>query len=578
MAGLSGYIITFIIALCATVIGGTIVQLIRPLYIDRIEDTKSAAQNLTAFFIFTFTSFALGLLLYLPFGVVLAIGLGLTFGVSTARYWLILDCYGLETASAEKQTTFATLKSQLADGGLGVKRYNHYLGWALDRVDRFFGDADPAVKTLWPGAFGFEGNKPFWTAPAYDRCLSIALIYPLAMLSIVWGISGEIGAVELALGLRDDVAWWLRLPFLILLAVMAGTAFATKNIASSRVQLAAVVTFFYAGLFGYNAAAAADSLGVGLVFFLVVGVFVFSGVTATASAIAFIIAASIGDVLFGDIVADVVDENVVAGLFAVFGVAFGLLAVIVAFVAAFASVYNRARAQKRQGQFLAGFSMLFLLSCYVVALGLGGGDNWEPVSSILLFFGVLTLVNAPFDWLSIGLTRALLRRGVEAGGIAPVLLALVDVVLATLLIVVLAAAMVFAVDLFEVAGRTKIIDVAGVLDALADPVQRLETKYWWIYATLFSTLIPSLLNVALAALSFMRGIIPFHRRVAGRMLTGGETVGTSWWMAPALGLEVVGAAMIGLYLSYLWIFKAVPLLFQPFEWLIPMLRWVAGLV
>ena len=40
--------------------------------------------------------------------------------------------------------------------------------------------------------------------------------------------------------------------------------------------------------------------------------------------------------------------------------------------------------------------------------------------------GLLTLLNAPFDWASLGLTRALLRRGLELGGWWPYLLALVD--------------------------------------------------------------------------------------------------------------------------------------------------------
>jgi hypothetical protein len=35
---------------------------------------------------------------------------------------------------------------------------------------------------------------------------------------------------------------------------------------------------------------------------------------------------------------------------------------------------------------------------------------------MLLFLGLLTLLNAPFVWVSLGLTRALLRWGLELGG------------------------------------------------------------------------------------------------------------------------------------------------------------------
>lgn len=545
MAGISGYIIGGAIALVVAVFGGTIVQLIKRLYIDEIKDTQSAAQNLTAFFIFVFTSVALGALFCQPFGVVLAVGLGLTFGVATARYWLILNCYGDSGASADKHAIFATFKERLAEGGLGVKRYEQYLGWALDRVDRFFGDADPAVKTLWPGAFGFKGAKPFWTAPAYSRCLSVGLLYPILVLFVVWGISGNVGPGEAALMIRKGVKWSERMLFLTALGIMlvAGLSLRLANAAKhNKTSIAALAVMFFA---------------FSCIFFIIGnGVFIFAGAFTLVGYNGLLLMAPVAFIHTSR------EAAVLAGLFT----SFVLL------------VDDESQNWNQKGHVLLVFSIVSAILYYYCAYSLSGSKGWDVGGALLLFVGVLTLVNAPFDWLSIGLTRALLRRGVEVGGFAPIWLALLDLVIATLLIVVLAAAMVFAVDLFEVAGRTKIIDVAGVLDALADPVQRLETKYWWIYATLFSTLIPSLLNVALAALSFMRGIIPFHRRVADRMLIGGNTVGTSWWMAPALGLEVVGAAMAGVLLTYLWIFKAVPLLFQPFEWLIPMLRWVAGLV
>jgi hypothetical protein len=41
---------------------------------------------------------------------------------------------------------------------------------------------------------------------------------------------------------------------------------------------------------------------------------------------------------------------------------------------------------------------------------------WQMLGPLLLFLGLLTLLNAPFDWVSVGLTRALLRRGPELGG------------------------------------------------------------------------------------------------------------------------------------------------------------------
>jgi len=69
---------------------------------------------------------------------------------------------------------------------------------------------------------------------------------------------------------------------------------------------------------------------------------------------------------------------------------------------------------------------VMILACFAAApltsLPEGGGVS----GPLLLFLGLLTLLNAPFDWASRGLTRALLRRGLERGGWWPYLLALVD--------------------------------------------------------------------------------------------------------------------------------------------------------
>jgi hypothetical protein len=52
----------------------------------------------------------------------------------------------------------------------------------------------------------------------------------------------------------------------------------------------------------------------------------------------------------------------------------------------------------------------------VDAYFLAPGPFWLDSGPLLLFLGLLTLLNAPFDWASLGLTRALLRRGLELKG------------------------------------------------------------------------------------------------------------------------------------------------------------------
>lgn len=71
------------------------------------------------------------------------------------------------------------------------------------------------------------------------------------------------------------------------------------------------------------------------------------------------------------------------------------------------------------------------------------------VGPFLLFLGLLTLLNAPFDWASLGLTRALLRHGLELGGWWPYFLALVDAAFAAVIIAALAFVMVIGVQSFD---------------------------------------------------------------------------------------------------------------------------------
>lgn len=79
-----------------------------------------------------------------------------------------------------RATTISPIRRQpnrLAAGGLTAKTYRRRLLGCLARVDRFF-DGAPN-----PGA------PRLWTAAAYDRCLLLALVYPIAVLTIACVLS-----------------------------------------------------------------------------------------------------------------------------------------------------------------------------------------------------------------------------------------------------------------------------------------------------------------------------------------------------------------------------------------------------
>jgi hypothetical protein len=156
---------------------------------------------------------------------------------------------------------------------------------------------------------------------------------------------------------------------------------------------------------------------------------------------------------------------------------------------------------------------------------------------------LLTLVNAPFDWFSLGLTRALLRRGLERRGWWPYAYAVFDAAAAVAVIAVLAVAMLLSVqwvdDAAIKAGGDTTLDLPGLLDGIHDHPGRPE--YFWVYATLFSTMIPSVVNLAIGGCSLLRGAPPLQRLLLRHMPeTGAVARADLVWMPLLLTTQVFG--------------------------------------
>ena len=245
------------------------------------------------------------------------------------------------------------------------------------------------------------------------------------------------------------------------------------------------------------------------------------------------------------------------------------VAVAVAFAFPVLVAGERSREQGRLATFELLFTMLCFAVCLALALGLGASPDWRFAGPLLLFFGLLTLVNAPFDWLSLGLTRGLLRRGLELGGAWPWVLALVDGLLATVLVVLLSAAMVLAVQLFDALavhrGGKAVLPLEPLFVALAaDPA---APEHWWIYALLATTLLPSLVNAVVGCASWLRSLpwlnLWLQRQMPARQGSAAEAlvyhrvtvaaVLTSQW---ALG-AVIGAVALPLWV-WVWLVWLMP--------------------
>ena len=208
-----------------------------------------------------------------------------------------------------------------------------------------------------------------------------------------------------------------------------------------------------------------------------------------------------------------------------------------------------------------------ILACLVAADLLSHKETWETVGPLLLFLGLLTLLNAPFDWASLGLTRALLRRGLELGGWWPYLLALVDAALAGVIIALLALTMVIGVQAFDELAVHGGGEKAAVLplDALFDGIAKnpAAPEYWWAYALLLSSMIPSLINLVISGMAFTRGI-PRLARLLLQWIPEGKAVPEYKRQPAAIGLTVqmFAGAVLGIaaqaFLAWGLIFHVMP--------------------
>lgn len=205
---------------------------------------------------------------------------------------------------------------------------------------------------------------------------------------------------------------------------------------------------------------------------------------------------------------------------------------------------------QRRGIFLSIFLLAMIIGCLGAANVLASSITWRLSGPLLLFLGLLTLINAPFDWLSLGLTRALLRRGLERKGWWPLLLALIDAFFAALIVAALSISMVFGVQAFDtlavLGGGEPILPLKPLFDGIA--AHPSAPEYWWVYALLLTTMIPSLINLAIGGASLMRGLPMLPALLLRKLPSDGKTVPSfdRAWIAVVLSLQNMAGVIFGL--------------------------------
>ncbi len=437
-------------------------------------------------------------------------------------------------------------------------RYASGMGKAIVAIDRFFGDASdvreldeakPRPLGLFPKAFGLKVPAPLWTAASYDRSLLLAFLYPPLAMLVFWTIWGgaSVGQAELALGLKPEPLDWKRAVWIGPAIAISVSLWLIGEAESWPAKLASLLFFIVAVAAGSAGAGdgangAAHAVGCTLAVFVTLSHF-FHDRLASAGAGAAIVA-GFSSAIAVTVAVPLIDESAVIGI--------GLTtAVATIFLFSVSKIANLANQNKFMGQFLIILSTISLF----ISMGLTTITPGRNANYLIYFLIVLTFINAPFDWVAVGITRGLIRRGQQSGGIAPIITALIDLLLSLPLMAILAFAILWVTELYNCSaissGGRAVIDVPAYLAAMNDPAQRSDPKYYWLYAMLFSSQIPAIANFSFSALCLLRGA-PFINRKIAQMLPESGTIGT-WHRGVVSSLaagQMAVAVAIGLGLYY----------------------------
>jgi hypothetical protein len=231
--------------------------------------------------------------------------------------------------------------------------------------------------------------------------------------------------------------------------------------------------------------------------FAVVGAFVFAAAAVVAAAVAVVVAI-----------------NLVGGFTAAGAFAFG--GAFTAAVSVGVGVGVAHNWMSRRGLKGAFYILYLLLTMASLPFVVSRPDLFrvdEVTTSLLILLVFLPVTNSIFDWLSLAATRQLLSRLAgreDASALSVAWNALFGLVVGLLLLAVLAVTVTAGLQILNMISETRggpgLLDVPGLLHLLrTDPA---NPAIWWIYFTLFSTMLPAVFHAAIASASFVAWRLP----------------------------------------------------------------------
>jgi hypothetical protein len=454
----------------------------------------------------------------------------------------------------------------LEAGGRWRRLYVFLLTRGLNRLDRFLGDADKAAFSL-PSPFRNREAWPYWTGWSFDRCALLALIYPLASLFAVWVWTGQAGAIGNLIGFYAAIPSWSRAAVAVAIGVIA-FAFQRAFRGRQRVLwltaagiLSLIVVIAISG-FVTSWGVVGDAIGLSVFIagsMAIVDTFIVSQMLYGVISISATMCIEFGGIMLFT-VATISHEYgpSLLGIVIFFGGIIVCSGITVSGFGAFIYIASRFDRRNQLGRLWQLTWPSTLVLTYLGITSAAGVGVHRNTVGLNVLFALVPIVNVPFDWASVGLTRALLRRGCEPDAPSPLWLGVLDFVFGLILLFFLAIALIAALQAADAViihfGGKPVANVVALLDTIAENPR--DPGNYWAYFTLFSTLIPSALNAVIGAVSLIGwSWRPAREWVLIQLLAldRAQDKGIRVRVAALLGLQVgLGTALTGIVLWCLW--------------------------
>lgn len=349
-----------------------------------------------------------------------------------------------------------------------------------------------------------------WNWLSFDRALLLAVAYPILSPILVFGINGSaamLGEIEVfpeATGGLQQVVALIALTYIVLgkpiihslenhvfpwiyrqMRLRPATQDNTPNL-----QGLALIAYVIGVIGGALAVAGTYALS-GAIALASVGIL--SGVVALAGAVVLALA------LAGAVAGAFVGVFAGAGSLTFAGVVFIILPLYEHF--AYARIHS--------GKSLLWVNtvlVLALCAALIVAAYFSTFAQDSKLKTVFLFFGVFPIINALFDFVSIGFTRLALRRSIAAASwFKSALWNIADIIVGLVTFAGLIVTLILAIHGLNLVAGTPILDLGQLRNDLwGDGSANLT----WIYLMVFSTLLPTAIHVGIFLLSWF--VWPFN--------------------------------------------------------------------